>query len=159
MKKQEGITLIALVITIVVLIILAGVSLYTLFGEDGVITKARESVKVNEWGITKEQLKLQQTDYYLNKNPKEDGKDYIEYFLEDGFINTEAVVQMNKIANNTLKLGRGNLQEGDVYYFENEHLYYIEKTGERVDLGPFDRLRYLTFISIMEGRTRTRWKD
>ena len=38
--KQKGITLIALVITIIVLLILAGVSIATLVGENGVIKKA-----------------------------------------------------------------------------------------------------------------------
>lgn len=41
MKKQErGITLIALVITIIVLLILAGISIATITGENGILTKA-----------------------------------------------------------------------------------------------------------------------
>ena len=47
MKKQEknerGITLIALVVTIVVLLILAGVSVNALFGNSGIIEKAKEA--------------------------------------------------------------------------------------------------------------------
>ena len=39
-KKQNGITLIALVVTIIVLIILAGVSIAMLIGENGVISQA-----------------------------------------------------------------------------------------------------------------------
>ena len=41
--KQSGITLIALVVTIVVLLILAGVSLNAIFGQDGIIQKAKDS--------------------------------------------------------------------------------------------------------------------
>ncbi len=40
MKNQKGITLIALVITIIVLLILAGVSIAMLTGENGILTKA-----------------------------------------------------------------------------------------------------------------------
>ena len=40
-SKQKGITLIALVVTIVVLLILAGVSLNAIFGENGLIQKAK----------------------------------------------------------------------------------------------------------------------
>lgn len=40
MKEQKGITLIALVITIIVLLILAGVSIAMLTGENGILTKA-----------------------------------------------------------------------------------------------------------------------
>ena len=41
--KQNGITLIALVVTIVVLLILAGVSINAIFGQDGIIQKAKDS--------------------------------------------------------------------------------------------------------------------
>lgn len=41
MKKQNGITLIALVITIIVLLILAGVSISTIMGDNGLIAKAK----------------------------------------------------------------------------------------------------------------------
>ena len=42
-NTNKGITLIALVITIIVLLILAGVSISMLTGENGVLTKATES--------------------------------------------------------------------------------------------------------------------
>ena len=43
MKEQKGITLIALVITIIVLLILAGVSIAMLTGNNGILTKANTS--------------------------------------------------------------------------------------------------------------------
>ena len=47
-SKQKGITLIALVITIIVLLILAGVSIATLTGENGILTKANEAKEATE---------------------------------------------------------------------------------------------------------------
>ena len=44
-KENKGITLIALVITIVVLIILAGVSINMVLGENGLFTKAKEATE------------------------------------------------------------------------------------------------------------------
>lgn len=41
MKSQKGITLIALVITIIVLLILAGITIAMLTGENGILTKAK----------------------------------------------------------------------------------------------------------------------
>ena len=41
--KEKGITLIALVVTIVVLLILAGVSINALFGDSGIINKAKDA--------------------------------------------------------------------------------------------------------------------
>ena len=47
--KEKGITLIALVITIIILLILAGVSIATLTGKNGILTRAQETkTKTNE---------------------------------------------------------------------------------------------------------------
>ena len=43
MRNQRGITLIALVITIIVLLILAGVSIAMLTGDNGILTRATEA--------------------------------------------------------------------------------------------------------------------
>ena len=52
MKKNKGITLVALVVTIVILLILAGVSINLVVGDNGIITQARkareETNKANE---------------------------------------------------------------------------------------------------------------
>lgn len=49
MKNKKGITLIALIITIVVLLILAGVSINAIVGENGILTQAQNaSKKTNE---------------------------------------------------------------------------------------------------------------
>ena len=42
-RTQKGITLIALVVTIVVLLILAGVSLNAIFSENGIINRAKDA--------------------------------------------------------------------------------------------------------------------
>ena len=42
-KEMKGITLVALVVTIVVLLILAGVSINLVLGDNGIITKAKEA--------------------------------------------------------------------------------------------------------------------
>ena len=47
-KKQKGITLIALVITIIVLLILAGVSISMLTGENGILNQASKAAEMTE---------------------------------------------------------------------------------------------------------------
>ena len=42
-KKQSGITLIALVVTIIVLLILAGISINMLTGQNGILTNAAKA--------------------------------------------------------------------------------------------------------------------
>ena len=57
-KQTKGITLIALVITIIVLLILAAVSIATLTGENGILTRANDSTKQTEIASVKEQAQL-----------------------------------------------------------------------------------------------------
>ncbi|MFR5313249.1 MAG: leucine-rich repeat domain-containing protein [Clostridia bacterium] len=59
-ERQKGITLIALVITIIVLLILAGVSIAMLTGDNGILNQANDSKIETAVGTVKEQLKLLQ---------------------------------------------------------------------------------------------------
>ena len=58
MKKQRGITLVALVITIIVLLILAGVSISLVVGNNGVLTQASNAVIANKEAQAKEELAM-----------------------------------------------------------------------------------------------------
>ena len=48
MKNDKGITLVALVVTIIVLIILAGISINLVLGDNGIITIAKKSKENTE---------------------------------------------------------------------------------------------------------------
>ena len=62
-RKNNGITLIALVITIIVLLILAGVTIATLTGENGILTRASEASKETDIASVKEQAQLDITNW------------------------------------------------------------------------------------------------
>ena len=68
MRKENGITLIALVITIIVLLILAGITIAMLTGENGILNKAKDSKAENELGRAKDAINLAASegiaDYY-----------------------------------------------------------------------------------------------
>ena len=59
LKTKKGITLIALVITIIVLLILAGVSIAMLTGENGILNKATTAKQKTEQGTAEERVKLE----------------------------------------------------------------------------------------------------
>lgn len=58
MKKENGITLIALVITIIVLLILAGVSIAMLTGDNGILNKATVASQETLAAEAEEAIKL-----------------------------------------------------------------------------------------------------
>ena len=57
-KQEEGITLIALVVTIVVLLILAGVSMSLVLNNNGVISKAKDAKNSTEKGQAQDEVNL-----------------------------------------------------------------------------------------------------
>ena len=58
LHKMQGITLIALVITIIVLLILAGVTISTLTGDNGILTQATNAKIMTEISQLKEEIDL-----------------------------------------------------------------------------------------------------
>ena len=64
-RKEKGITLIALVITIIVLLILAGVVIATLTGDNGILTKANEAKTITNEKDEEEQIEIGYTEYLM----------------------------------------------------------------------------------------------
>ena len=65
--NQKGITLIALVVTIVVLLILAGVSINALFGNNGIISRAKDTKKVTNLSSLKDEIGIVIQSRNINK--------------------------------------------------------------------------------------------
>ena len=66
-RNTKGITLIALVVTIIVLIILAGVSINLVFGNLGIVTKAKEAKRMQEQAELNEQIALGELSNEIDK--------------------------------------------------------------------------------------------
>ena len=78
-QLNKGITLVALVVTIVVLLILAGISINLLLGENGIIKKAKEAREKTAEGKTNDMLGMNQLiqdmyDLENSENKKENDK-------------------------------------------------------------------------------------
>ena len=65
--KKDGITLISLVVTIVVLLILAGVSISTLVGENGVVDNAKKIQNDTYYQIASEEVNQLVLEHKLTK--------------------------------------------------------------------------------------------
>ena len=87
-RKENGITLIALVITIIVLLILAGVAIAMLSGENGILKKAAEAKTETERAQKEEETILKDmelTTYFATNNMKyKYSNGYITGFTIDG---------------------------------------------------------------------------
>ena len=67
-KNNRGITLIALVVTIVVLLILAGVSINALFGNSGIIVKAKEAQNKMNQAVENDQKGINELSNWIDNN-------------------------------------------------------------------------------------------
>lgn len=125
MKNEKGITLIALVITIIVLLILAGISIAMISGEDGILGRAKSASVESKLAEDKEaavmDLNAAYTAYmeekFVNNNTTYDNfvnfvKNENDTYLKDSkhytFDNTNAIITTKNPAKN------GNVQSATV---------------------------------------------
>ena len=87
-KNAKGITLIALVITIIVLLILAGVTIATLTGDNGILTRASDAKEQTEIGDEKEKVELSAVGALAKDNGGEIKRNYLNEELTS-YIGTE----------------------------------------------------------------------
>ena len=88
-KQEKGVTLVALVITIIVLLILAGVSISLVAGDNGVMSRAQKAATKTKYGTVTEAVSIALAD--LNSAYAEDFADgkagaLTSYFTEDKVI-------------------------------------------------------------------------
>ena len=99
-KEIKGITLITLAITIVVLIILAGVSINAVIGDDGIIRKAQNSANLTKEAELKEAINRTILEFYLT-NDYETLEDFLKAKVTEGKIdsvtkNTDGTLTVKK---------------------------------------------------------------
>lgn len=141
-KKDKGITLIALVITIIVLLILATISVSTLMGDNGILTKANEAKIKHEHTSVTEAISLAYAEYIMKKSDEQselvsESLAPFEGFLHyKGFLDTNNIVRTEQLLGSKLSLGNGT-ETKDVYKMEfnksdkkwKSILKYCDKNG------------------------------
>lgn len=127
LQKEGGITLIALVVTIVVLLILAGVSISMLTGENGIITRAAESNLQTKIGEEKEAINLAMQALFIDKADNPDN-------YQNGIINNAQL--KNEMDKSTIKPEEITMNETTnelTVKFDDSRdnrTYVVEQTGK-----------------------------
>ena len=129
LKNQKGITLIALVVTIIILLILAGISIATLTGENGLLNKANVAKEESKKAEYKEELELIGQELQIEQKTKNiTDKEYMDKYAEK-IRNNERFKEPEKINNETIIIVTTK-KEGYVYEITQEAVEFIGKTGE-----------------------------
>lgn len=134
---EKGITLIALVITIIVLLILAGVSIATLVGENGILTKANTAKIEQSHAAVVEAISLKYNEYQIEKNDSNTNSitSFFEY-LGECIDSSSKVINVEKLVGEKQSLGNGT-DSTDVYkLIEDSNMYvlkYYDEEGTLVE--------------------------
>lgn len=149
MKDQKGITLIALVITIIVLLILAGVSIAMLTGQNGILTRSREAQTTTVQKSNEEIVKLAVSDllteYYAggaiatnitNTNNTPSTLDINAEELKNAIYRTSSDANVTDVTADSIDIAE---DDGDtavsvlkVDFAEGEDIYVLPTTGKIV---------------------------
>jgi len=156
-NMQKGITLIALVITIIVLLILAGVTINMVLGEDGIIKQAQDAKFAQKFAAVEEQVRilageLEVSNYGGTEPSATSAEDFIDSLVTDKIISDETEVTYADAENKfSVKQADGAFKEIDIevsfaegpypalgkYESEVYEKYYVEngKDGVIIENG------------------------
>lgn len=173
LKRNKGISLIALVVTIIVLLIIVGITIVTLTGENGILSKAKTAKKTSAEEQAKEKLMLVCNEVIMEKQTDANYKEaYLDQKLaEEGMIrlpgNIVSVDGWNFIIDPSVpkigeSLGLGNINENIIITISEPQMNeeFVQATitieigyekevseislnGEKLDIPPKQEGKYI----------------
>ncbi len=129
LKEKRGITLIALIVTIIVLLILAGVTISTLTGDNGLLTKAGEAKSQSEIAEEKDIISISAIQAQAeNKQGNLEENNFNQALNQNSKDGNKASIIASDISGFTVKFESNRYYEVD----KNGNINYIENvTGEK----------------------------
>ena len=128
-ENQLGITMIALIVTIIVLLILAGISIATLNGDSGIIKKSKEAKEQTEISEEKEVVD-RATVQAMGNNKKGD------------LIESELQEQLDKIASSGKTEVTDTGEEFEVLFKESNRCYTVDRDGSILEQQTIEKIEY-----------------
>ena len=128
-NQMSGITLIALVVTIIVLLLLAGISIQMLSGDNGILNRTTEAREKTIHTNVFEQLQLEELAHLTDKSTSRDTSTLIEYLQSKSIIGDEIgentgkyQVNVTALLGSKQLLGNGDATNvlKDVYMLEKQ---------------------------------------
>lgn len=117
MKKNGGITLVALVVTIVVLLILAGITITYVMGNNSIFQKALDAKIQTEIERLRERIEIIQSDWWIDKklDPTVTLDDFWKRLMDDNIITSKDDIE-----------GPEKNGDNDIYLLDTTEGYIVE---------------------------------
>lgn len=148
-KKQNGITLISLVITIVILIILAGVAINLSIGENGIFSKAKEARRQYEIADVREKIEIAMLDIESDQIVKNE-ECTVDTMVEElpNKINGITIEKEGNIAKGTYNGYNFTINENLKLYIEGESLAVTARTEIKEYIGKDSNDKYAVKVIL-----------
>ena len=115
MRRERGITTIGLVVTIIVMLILAGVTISLMQGNSGIISKADESKSQTERKEVIEKAKMTISEKVVNNGGNELTRSELKEILEQYFINVPEDYTLETILKTKEENGKYEIKVSEIY--------------------------------------------
>ena len=115
MRRERGITTIGLVVTIIVMLILAGVTISLMKGNSGIISKADESKSQTERKEVIEKAKMTISEKVVNNGGNELTRSELKEILEQYFINVPEDYTLETILKTKEENGKYEIKVSEIY--------------------------------------------
>ena len=176
-KQEKGITLIALVVTIVVLLILAGVSISLVLNNNGVISKAKDAKNQYAEAQTNDEKQLNEVSDWIdtkvgdttggsNYDPTSDGVTIPDGYYYVGGTKAKGLVISDNVADKELDKGKENVRRdlaGNQWVWvpveTPSNLYTTVAAGVKLSGDTGVKTTKYTNSAIISGKTRVKPGD
>lgn len=128
-EQMKGITLVALVITIVILLILSSAIMNLVLGDESLFYRTKDAIIKNEYATVKEAV-IGKIDSNYVKHYNETSENKINattQLFNEGYIEYDYKLNLEKFNLRGLEKGYGTTDTGDYYSLKGEKLTYIDK--------------------------------
>lgn len=148
MKQEQGITLISLIVTIIILLILSGISIGMLTGENGIVEKSNEAKKEME-----KSKRIELSELYIQEINMKLAQD--KQFLPDGIIEIEDIpIKMEEKQPNIGWIHKENDRITKYeFYFDD---FYILNVNGNIEVEEFifsELINIKEFGAVGDGKT------
>ena len=123
-NRQSGITLIALVITIIVLIILAGVAINLTLGQNGLLNRTKEAREKYEIASAKEYIELKIDECIIEKGGEASLQDIIDYLAEDSSVTYYVALEEVGLVAGEVDIGSPK----EIYVVYNSYQFKVDES-------------------------------
>ena len=143
--NNKGVTLVALVVTILILIILAGITLKATLGDNGLLNQTNKASFTLDYENVTKNLKLATMKYLSQVSSNEINSSLTEYLYDQGYIDSIGVdkwiINVEKLLGEKISTGNGRIKDYYTLEYSDDKYsiyYYGESESDKTLVGSLE---------------------